>query len=154
MCARTPARLRGNIGPHCGRGNTFDWSVGLSTGVFLLIREDVRLPSSQWIPTMLTSSPTSSYSTSTSVSIPLQLYLGSPSTALIFFQTCIFAKSQVFSLASRPYAVSLLPHGAPLRSPSLFYIKSFFGLFSNMLHPDGFRNHYQYHQIETPPPSD
>ena len=28
----------------------FDWSAGLSTGVFLSIRANVRLPSSQWIP--------------------------------------------------------------------------------------------------------
>ena len=39
---------------------------------------------------------------------------------------------------SRPYAVSLLPHGAPLRSVSLFCINFFFGLFSLTLHPDGF----------------
>ena len=37
----------------------FDCSAGLSTGVFLSIRENVRPPSSQWIPTKLTSSPTS-----------------------------------------------------------------------------------------------
>ena len=60
----------------------FDWSVGLSTGVFLSIRANVRPPSSQWIPTKLTSSPTSSYSAPVSVLIPLQLFLGSPSTAL------------------------------------------------------------------------
>ena len=29
----------------------FDWSAGMSTGVFLLIRENVRPFSSQWIPT-------------------------------------------------------------------------------------------------------
>ena len=63
----------------------FDWSAGLSTGVFLSIRANVRLPSSQWIPTKLTSSPTSSYSASASVSIPLQLFLVSPSTALFPF---------------------------------------------------------------------
>ena len=40
----------------------FDWSAGLSTGVFLSIRENVRPPFFQWIPTKLTSSPTSSYS--------------------------------------------------------------------------------------------
>ena len=40
----------------------FDWSDGLSTGVFLSIRANVRPPSSQWIPTKLTSSPISSYS--------------------------------------------------------------------------------------------
>ena len=33
----------------------FDWSAGLSTGVFLSIRANVRPPSSQWIPTKLTS---------------------------------------------------------------------------------------------------
>ena len=60
---------------------SFNWSAGLSTGVFLSIRANVR-PPSQWIPTKLTSSPTSSYSAPASVSIPLQLFLGSPSTAL------------------------------------------------------------------------
>ena len=39
----------------------FDWSAGLSTGVFLSIRANVRPPSSQSIPTKLTSSPTSFY---------------------------------------------------------------------------------------------
>ena len=43
-----------------------------------------------------------------------------------------------FSVASRPCAVSLLSYGAPLRSPSIFCIKLFFGPFSLMLHPDGF----------------
>ena len=59
----------------------FDWSAGLSTGVFLSIRSNVRPRSSQWIPTRLTSS----YSAHASVSIPLQLFLGSPSTALFPF---------------------------------------------------------------------
>ena len=40
----------------------FDWSAGLSTGVFLSIRANARPPSSQWIPTKLTSNSTSSYS--------------------------------------------------------------------------------------------
>ena len=59
----------------------FDWSAGWSTGVFLSIRANVRSPS-QWMPTKLTSSPTSSYSVRAFVSIPLLLFLGSPSTAL------------------------------------------------------------------------
>ena len=63
----------------------FDWSAGLSTGVFLSIRANVRPPSSQCILTRLTSSPTSSYSAPASVLIPLQLFLGSPSTALFSF---------------------------------------------------------------------
>ena len=62
----------------------FDWSAGLSTDVFLSIRANVRPPCSQWIPTKLTSIPTTSYSAPVSVSIPLQLFLGSPSTALFF----------------------------------------------------------------------
>ena len=60
----------------------FDWSAGLSTGFFLSIRANVRPCSFQWIPTKLNSSPTSSFSAPTSVSTPLQLFLGSPSTAL------------------------------------------------------------------------
>ena len=67
---RSPLRWR----PH--KELCFDWSTGLSTGVFLSIRANVRPPSSQWIPTKLTSSPTSSYSAPASVSIPLQLFLG------------------------------------------------------------------------------
>ena len=63
----------------------FDWSVGRSTGVFLSIRANVRPPSSQWIPSKLTSSPTSSYLAAASVLIQLQLFLGSPSTALFPF---------------------------------------------------------------------
>ena len=38
----------------------FDWSAGLSAGVFLSIRANVRPPFFQWIPTKLTSIPTSS----------------------------------------------------------------------------------------------
>ena len=77
-----PARSLLRWRPH--KELCFDWSAGLSTGVFLSIRANVR-PPSQWIPTRLTSSPTSSYSAPASVSIPLQLFLGSPSTALFPF---------------------------------------------------------------------
>ena len=67
----------------------FDWSAGLSTGVFLSIRANVRPPSSQWIPTKLTSNPIF-YSAPASVSTPLQLFLGSPSTALFpFLSMCL-----------------------------------------------------------------
>ena len=63
----------------------FDWSTGLSTGVFLSIRANVRPPFSQCIPTKLTSSPISFYSAPASVSTPLQLFLESSSTALFPF---------------------------------------------------------------------
>ena len=63
----------------------FDWSAGLSTGVFLSIRANVRPLFSQWIPTKLTSSPTSSYSAPTYIIIPLQLFLGPPLTTLFPF---------------------------------------------------------------------
>ena len=77
--SRSPVRWR----PH--KELCFDWIAGLSTGVFLSIRANVRPPSPQWIPTKLTSNPTSSYSAPASVSIPFQLFLGSPSTALFPF---------------------------------------------------------------------
>ena len=64
------------------QGALFRRSAGLSTGVFLSIRANVRPPSSQWIPTRLTSNPTSFYSAPASVSIQLQPFLGSPLTAL------------------------------------------------------------------------
>ena len=76
---RSPLRWR----PH--NELCFDWSAGLSTDAFLSIRANVRPRSSQWIPTRLTSNPTSSYSAPASVLIPLQLFLGSPSTALFPF---------------------------------------------------------------------
>ena len=76
---RSPLRWR----PH--KELCFDWSAGLSTGVFLSILANVMHRSSQWIPTRLTSSPTSSNSAPASVSIPLQLFLGSPSTPLFPF---------------------------------------------------------------------
>ena len=76
---RSPLRWR----PH--KELCFHWIAGLSTGVFLSIRANVRPPCSQWIPTKPTSSPTSSYSAPASVSIPLQLFLGSPSIALFPF---------------------------------------------------------------------
>ena len=63
----------------------FNWSAGLSTGVFLSIRANVRPPFFQWIPTKLTSNPTFSYSAPASISTQLQLILGSPSTALFPF---------------------------------------------------------------------
>ena len=78
---RSPLRWR----PH--KELCFDWSAGLSTGVFLSIRANVRPLSSQWIPTRLTSSPTSSYSTPASVSIPPQTFLG-----VIFDRTLSFSK--------------------------------------------------------------
>ena len=62
---------------------------------------------------------------------------------VIFDRTLSFSKhvsslrAKFFSL-SWPYAVSVLHHGAPLRSRSLFCISLFFGLFSLTLHPDGF----------------
>ena len=76
---RAPLRWR----PH--KELCFDWSSGLSSGVFLSIRANVKPPFSQWIPTKPTSSPTSFYSAPASISIQLQLFLGSPSTALFPF---------------------------------------------------------------------
>ena len=76
---RSPLRWR----PH--KELCFDWSAGQSTGVFLSIRSNQSPPSSQWIPTKLTSSVTSSYSTPAFVLIQFLPFLGSPSTALFPF---------------------------------------------------------------------
>ena len=69
---------------------SFEWSVGLSTDVFLSIQENVRPLSSQWIPTKQTSSPTSSYSAPTSVSTQVKPFLGSPLTGLFPFPNMYF----------------------------------------------------------------
>ena len=116
----------------------FHWSASLSTGVFLPIPANMRPPSSQWIPTKLTSSPTSRSSTPASVSIPLQLFLGSLSTAFLSFPKHVSSLKAKFFSRLRRYAVSLLPNGALIRNSSLFCIKLFFGLFSLTLYPDGF----------------
>ena len=65
----SPSRFPLRWKPH--KELCFDWSVGLSTDVFVSIRANVRSPSSQWIPTKLFSSPTSSYSAPASFSTPL-----------------------------------------------------------------------------------
>ena len=131
-CGPPPSRSPLRWWPHKELG--FDWSADLGTGVFLSIRANVRPPYSQWIPTK----PTSSYLAPASVSTQLQPFLRSPSTALFPFLS-IYLRSRPNSFHfPRPYAVSLLPHGAHLRSPSLFFINLFFGPFSLTLHPDGF----------------
>ena len=58
-------------------------------------------------------------------SSPLQLSLVSRSIALSFTNYVSLLKAR-FILMSRPYAVCLLPHGVPLRSPSLFRMNFFF----------------------------
>ena len=88
-------------------------------------------------PTNLTCSPTSSYSTLASISILLQLFLGSFLTTLFPFQRMHPRGRPSSSLVSRSYAVSLLPHMTPLRSLSFFCKKLFVSPFSLMLHPDG-----------------
>ena len=88
---RSPLRWR----PH--KKLCFDWSAGLSTGVFLSIRANVRPPSCQWIPTKLTSSPSCSYSAPASVSIPLRLFLKSPSIALFSFLNIHYFKHTLIS---------------------------------------------------------
>ena len=129
---RSPQRWR----PH--KELCVDWSAGLSTGVFLSIRANVRSPSFQWIPTKLTSSPTSSYLAPASVSTPLQLVLRSPSTALFPFLNvsslrakffprlkalrCISASSwgpskESLSLLYKPFIRSLLTYTSPGRFP-------------------------------------
>ena len=69
---------------------------------------------------------------------PTPTFLGAPSTALFPFLSMYLRWRSSFSHVSRPYAVFLLPHGAPQKSPFLFCINLFFGPFSLMLHPDGF----------------
>ena len=102
----------------------FDWSAGLSTGVFLSIRANVRSPSSQWIPTKLTSSPTSSYSAPASISIPFQLFLGSPSTALSFSKHVSSLKAKFFPRLKALRCISASSWGPSKESLSVLY-KSF-----------------------------
>ena len=67
---------------------------------------------------------------------PTPTFLGVYFDRTLFFSKHVSFLKVKFSLVLRPYALSLLPHGDPLRSSSFFYIKIFFGPFSRMLYPD------------------
>ena len=142
---RSPLRWR----PH--KELCFDWSARLSTGVFLSIRANVRPPSSQWIPTKLISS----YSAPASVLIPLQLSLGSPSTAFLSFSKHVYSlKAKLFPRLKALRCISASSWGPSKESLSLLY-KSFLRSLLTYASPGWFpfSKRYQYHQIGTPPPS-
>ena len=114
----------------------FDWSAGLSTGGFLSIRANVRPSSSQWIPTRLTSSPTSSYSTPASVSTPSPTFLGVTFDCTLFFSKHVsLLKAKLFPCLKALCCISASSWGPSKESLSLLY-KAFFGPFSLTLHPD------------------
>ena len=129
---------------------SFDWSAGLSTGVFLSIRANVRRPSSQWIPIKLTSNPLLLLGTRLRFN-PTPIFLG-----VTFDRTLSFTK-HVFLLKFFPHLKALRCICAfswgPSKESSILCINLFFGPFSLMLHPHGFLcKRYQYCQIETSPP--
>ena len=82
----------------------------------------MRPPSSHWISTKLTSTPTSPYSTPASVSIPLQLFLESPLTAFLSFSKHISAlKAKFFSRLKALRCISASSWGPSKESLSLLY---------------------------------
>ena len=98
----------------------------------------MRPPSSRWIPTKLTSNPTFILLNSHLRFNPTPTFLG-----ITFDHTRSFSK-HVSSLKAKFFprlkalrCISASSWG-PLRSPSLFCINLFFGLFSLTLYPDGF----------------
>ena len=100
----------------------FNWSTGLSTGVFLSIRANVRPPSSQWIPTRLISSPTSSYSAPASVSIQFQLFLGSTFDRTLSFSKHVSSlKAKFFPRLKALRCISASSWGPSKESLSLLY---------------------------------
>ena len=85
---------------------------------------------------------------------PTPTFLGVTFDRTLSFSKHVSSLKAKFFHVSRPYAVSVPPHGVPLKSQSLFCINPFFGPLSLMLHPNGFFPlRYQFHQIGTPPPS-
>ena len=85
----------------------------------------MRSPSSQWIPTKLISSPSCLYSTPASVSIPLQLFMGSPSTALFPLSKHVSSlKAKFFPRLKALRCMSASSWGPSKESLSLLY-KSF-----------------------------
>ena len=115
----------------------------------------MRPPPFQWIPTKLPSSPTSSYLTPAFVSIQLQLFSGSPSTALFPFTKHVSSlKAKFFPRLKALRCISAFSWG-PFKKFLAILHKSFlrplFHLcFTRMV---SFLRRYQYHQIGTPPPS-
>ena len=105
----------------------FVWIVGLSIGDFLSILTNVRLPSSQWIPTRLTSNPIASYLAPASVSISMFFGITFDCT-LSFFKHVSSLKAKFFPRLKALRCISA-SSWAPLRSSSFFYIKLFFSLF-------------------------
>ena len=69
---------------------------------------------------------------------PTPTFVGVTFDGTLSFLSMYLHSRPSFSHVSGPYVVSLLPHVAPLRSPSLFCTNLFFGPFSLTLHPDGF----------------
>ena len=125
---RFPLRWR----PH--KELCFDWSTGLSTGVFLLIRANVRPPSFQWIPTKLTSS----YSAPASVSNPTSTFVG-----VIFDRTLSFSKhasslrTKFFPRLKALHCISASPWGPSKKFFSLLY-KTFLRLLLTYAPPGWF----------------
>ena len=116
---RSPLRLR----PH--KELCFDWSAGLSTGVFHSIRANVRPPSSQWIPIKLTSSPTSSYSASVSTQLPTFLGVTFDRT-LSYSKHVSSLKAKFFPRLKALRCISASSWGPSKESLSVL-CKSFFG---------------------------
>ena len=86
---------------------------------------------------------------------PTPTFAGVTFDRTLSFSKHVSSLKAKFFHVSRLFAVSVPPHGAPLKSPSLFCTNPFFGPLSLMLHPNGFFPlRYQFHQIGTPPPSD
>ena len=105
---RSPLRWR----PH--KELCFDWSTGRSTGVFLSIRANVRPPSSQWIPTKLTSSPTSSYS--------VAAFLGVTFERTLFFSKHVsLLKAKFFPRLKALRCISAASWGPSKESLSVLY---------------------------------
>ena len=116
----------------------FYGSAGLSTGVLLSIRANVRLPSSQWIFPQATLQPNLLLLGSRLRFNSTPIFLGVTfDRTLSFSKHASSLKAKFFPRlkALRCISASSL---APLGIPSLFCIKLFFGPFSLTLHPDGF----------------
>ena len=69
---------------------------------------------------------------------PIPTFLGVTFDRTLSFSKQVSSLKAKFFHVSRPYTVSLLPHGALLRNHSLFCINLFFGPVSLTLHPHGF----------------
>ena len=116
----------------------FDWSTGLSTGVFLSIRANVRHAFFSVDPHQANLQPNLLLLGSRLRFNPTPTFLGVTFNRTLFFSKHVSSLKIKFFPRLKALRCICASSWAPPRSPSLFCTNLFFGPFSHTLHPGGF----------------